>query len=164
VGHVSLADPVCPDLCGALTEAGRQVGARIRNGGTYLCIEGPQFSTRAESNLYRSWKVDVISMTAMQEARLAREAELCYAILVLVTDYDCWHESVQAVDVSEILRVMRANVESAQKAVINLARRVAKRERTCACGSSLKDSIITDRAAIPKERIEALRPIIGKYV
>ncbi len=116
VGHVSLADPVCADLSRDLANAGRASGAKIHEGGTYLCIEGPQFSTRAESNLYRSWGVDVISMTAMQEARLAREAELCYAVIALVTDYDCWHESVAAVDIAEILRVMRLNVELAQKA------------------------------------------------
>src|SRR6202030_616467 len=111
-------------------------GAKIHDGGTYLCVEGPQFSTRAESNLYRSWGVDVISMTAMQEARLAREAELCYAVLVLVTDYDCWHESVAAVDIGEILRVMRLNVELAQHAVMTLARTLGIRERTCMCAHS----------------------------
>src|SRR5271154_218398 len=110
VAHVSLADPVCADLARDLTAASRQAGATTHDGGTYLCIEGPQFSSRAESNLYRSWGVDVISMTAMQEARLAKEAELCYATLVLVTDYDCWHQSVKAVDIGEILRVMRLNV------------------------------------------------------
>src|SRR5208337_5683130 len=114
VVHVSLADPVCRELGRALSEAGRAAGGNIREGGTYICIEGPQFSTRAESNLYRNWGVDVIGMTAMQEARLAREAELCYATLVLVTDYDCWHQSVQAVDIAEILRVMTMNVELAQ--------------------------------------------------
>jgi 5'-methylthioadenosine phosphorylase len=103
-------------------------------------------------------------MTAMQEARLAREAELCYATLTLVTDYDCWHSSVQAVDIAEILRVMRLNVESAQKAVANLAPRLSGRNRTCGCGNSLKDSIITDRSMIPAEVITNLRPIIGKYL
>ena len=164
VAHVSLADPVCPHLSRDLLGAGRAAGATIHEGGTYLCIEGPQFSSRAESNLFRSWSVDVISMTAMQEARLAREAEFCYATLVLVTDYDCWHQSVKAVDIGEILRVMRANVELAQKAVANLARRVAGRERTCACGSALKDAIITDRSVIPPKRIAELRPIVGKYL
>jgi 5'-methylthioadenosine phosphorylase len=164
VAHVSLADPVCPDLARDLAAAAREASATIHEGGTYLCIEGPQFSTRAESNLYRSWNVDVISMTAMQEARLAREAELCYATLVLVTDYDCWHQSVKAVDVADILRVMNANVELAQKAVVNVAKAVAKRDRTCACGSSLKNAIITDRSVIPPKRIAELRPIIGKYL
>ncbi|HEX3409527.1 MAG TPA: S-methyl-5'-thioadenosine phosphorylase [Candidatus Binataceae bacterium] len=164
VAHVSLADPVCADLSRELVAAGRAAGAKIHDGGTYFCIEGPQFSTRAESKLYRSWGVDVISMTAMQEARLAREAELCYAVLVLVTDYDCWHASVAAVDIGEILRVMRLNVDLAQQSVMNLSRTIGSRPRNCACGSSLKDAIITDRAAIPAETIAKLEPIIGKYI
>ena len=164
VGHVSLADPVCADLSSDLVKAARATGAKIHDGGVYLCIEGPQFSSRAESNIYRSWGVDVISMTAMQEARLAREAELCYAVLALVTDYDCWHQSVKAVDIGEILRVMRLNVEVAQKAVANVTQALAGRPRTCACGHALKDAIITDRAVIPRGTIERLRPIIGKYV
>jgi 5'-methylthioadenosine phosphorylase len=164
VAHVSLADPVCADLSRDLVAAGRKAGAKIHDGGTYLCIEGPQFSTHAESNLYRSWGVDVISMTAMQEARLAREAELCYAVLVLVTDYDCWHASVAAVDIGEILRVMKLNVDLAQHAVVNLARALGTRARMCACGNSLKDAIITDRASIPAETAAKLEPIIGKYI
>jgi 5'-methylthioadenosine phosphorylase len=162
VGHVSMADPVCSSLSHALTEAGKAAGADIRQGGTYLCIEGPQFSTRAESKLYRSWGVDVISMTAMQEARLAREAELCYAALVLVTDYDCWHQSVAAVDIAEILRVTKLNVELAQKTVLNLAR--ALPARSCPCASALKDAIVTDRSVIPPKLPADLRPIIGKYL
>ena len=164
VAHVSLADPVCADLSRDLVEAGRASGAKLHDGGTYFCIEGPQFSTRAESNLYRSWGVDVISMTAMHEARLAREAELCYAVLVLVTDYDCWHESVAVVDIGEILRVMRLNVELAQRAVMTLARTLGTRSRTCPCADSLKDAIITDRAAIRPETAAKLEPIIGKYI
>ncbi|MFZ0887817.1 MAG: S-methyl-5'-thioadenosine phosphorylase [Candidatus Binataceae bacterium] len=164
VVHVSLADPVCGELGRALAEAGRAAGAEIRAGGTYLCIEGPQFSTRAESNLYRSWGVDVISMTAMQEARLAREAELCYAVLVLVTDYDCWHQSVKAVEIAEILRVLKSNVEVAQKTFVNLARALAGMERRCACADALRDTIITDHALIPPRLAADLRPILGKYL
>ncbi len=164
VAHVSLADPVCAEFSRELAAAGRAAGAPIHEGGAYLCIEGPQFSTRAESNLYRSWGADVISMTAMQEARLAREAEFCYAALVLVTDYDCWHSSVRAVEIGEILRVMRLNVELAQKAVKNLAERLARRTRGCACASALKDAIITDHAVMPPGRVSDLRPIIGKYL
>jgi 5'-methylthioadenosine phosphorylase len=164
VGHVSLADPVCADLSRDLVKAARATGAKIHDGGVYLCIEGPQFSSRAESNIYRSWGVDVISMTAMQEARLAREAELCYAVLALVTDYDCWHQSVKAVDIGEILRVMRLNVEVAQKAVANVTQALAGRRRTCACGHALRDAIITDRAVIPRATLNRLRVIIGKYV
>ena len=164
VGHVSLADPVCKDLSLMLVEASRTAGARVHEGGTYLCIEGPQFSTRAESRLYRTWDVDVISMTAMQEARLAREAELCYAVLTLVTDYDCWHESVAAVDIGEILRVMRLNVDKAQRAVVNLAHTVGTRVRDCTCGSALANAIITERSLLPPETAAKLNPIIGKYL
>jgi 5'-methylthioadenosine phosphorylase len=164
VAHVSLADPVCADLSNDLLVAARSAGVKVHENATYLCIEGPQFSTRAESKLFRSWGVDVISMTAMQEARLAREAELCYAVLTLVTDYDCWHESVGAVDIGEILRVMRLNVATAQKAIFNLAEGLPKRTRGCACGRALEGAIITDRQVMPPETIARLRPIIGKYL
>jgi 5'-methylthioadenosine phosphorylase len=164
VVHVSLADPVCPDLSGELAAAARAAGTTVHERGTYLCIEGPQFSTRAESHLYRQWGADVISMTAMQEARLAREAELCYAVLTLVTDFDCWHQSVAAVDIGEILRVMRLNVDHAQRAVANLARALDGRPRKCACVHALKDTLITDRAAIPDNLKNDLKPLIGKYL
>ncbi len=164
VVHVSLADPVCANLASDLTNAAKTGGAAIHNGGTYLCMEGPQFSTRAESNLYRSWGASVISMTAMQEARLAREAEMCYAALVLVTDYDCWHETAAAVDIGAILRVMKANVDKAQSAVSALAHTLGHRPRTCACQDALKNTIITDRAAIPQRLIDDLRPLVGKYL
>jgi len=164
VVHVSLADPVCPQLASALTGAARAAGARVHQVGTYLCIEGPQFSSRAESRMYRTWNADVISMTAMQEVRLAREAELCYAVLTLVTDYDCWHQSVAAVDIGEVLRVMRINVETAQKAVAGLAHAIAGSERTCACANALQGTIITDPSVMPPKLVEELRPLIGKYV
>lgn len=164
VGHVSLADPVCGDLRRDLVNAGRAAGGTIHDGGTYICIEGPQFSTRAESNLYRAWGVDVISMTAMQEARLAREAELCYATLALVTDYDCWRPSVGAVDIAEILRVMRQNVERAQQIIVHLAKEIRAHERSCRCAHALQNGIITDRKAIPAKMLEDLHPIIGKYL
>ncbi|MGH7781837.1 MAG: S-methyl-5'-thioadenosine phosphorylase [Candidatus Binataceae bacterium] len=164
VAHVSLANPVCSDLARDLADAGRSVDPTLHEGGTYVCIEGPQFSTRSESNLFRSWKADVISMTAMQEARLAREAELCYAVLALVTDYDCWHASVAAVDIGEILRVMRANVEKAQAAVARLAGLIAKRERACACGNALAGTIITDPAVIPPKTKRELGLLAGKYL
>jgi 5'-methylthioadenosine phosphorylase len=164
VAHVSLAGPVCTDLHQILADGGRTAGGKVHERGVYLCIEGPQFSTRAESNLYRAWGVDVISMTAMQEARLAREAEMCYATLALVTDYDCWHEIAGPVDIGEILRVMRLNVEKAQSAVANVAKALAGKPRICGCGEALKGGIITDRQAIPANVIENLRPIIGKYL
>jgi 5'-methylthioadenosine phosphorylase len=164
VGHVSLADPVCADLSRDLVDAARAVGAKVHAGGTYLCIEGPQFSTRAESRLYRSWGVDVISMTAMQEARLAREAELCYAVMALVTDYDCWHQELGEVDVPSMLRVLSENVTVAQRTVAKLAPILAAAPRTCACGSALKDAIITDRSMIPRKTAADLNLIIGKYL
>jgi 5'-methylthioadenosine phosphorylase len=164
VVHVSLADPVCANLAKDLIAATRSGEATVHEGGTYLCMEGPQFSTRAESNLFRTFGASVISMTAMQEARLAREAEMCYATLALVTDYDCWHESVAAVDIGEILRVMKLNVDKAQSAVSALAHALGNRPRTCACESALKNTIITDRAAIPQRLIDDLRPLVGKYL
>ncbi|MGH7864439.1 MAG: S-methyl-5'-thioadenosine phosphorylase [Candidatus Binataceae bacterium] len=164
VAHVSLADPVCAGLASVLVAAGREAKATVHAGGTYLCIEGPQFSTRAESRIFRSWGVDVISMTAMQEARLAREAELCYAVLALVTDFDCWHESVAAVDITEILRVMRLNVEQAQTIVANLARALGAHQRKCACAQALNNAIITDRNLIAPKVAADLRLIIGKYL
>jgi 5'-methylthioadenosine phosphorylase len=164
VVHVSLADPVCAQLSRDLADAARSAGAKVHENTVYLCIEGPQFSTRAESNLYRSWGVDVISMTAMQEARLAREAELCYAVLALVTDYDCWHQSVGAVDIGEILRVMKLNVAVAQQAIGNLARLLPNRRRECGCTDALRGTIITERSIIPPETAARLRPIIGKYL
>jgi 5'-methylthioadenosine phosphorylase len=164
VGHVSLADPVCAPLSQALGEAARSTGATVKQGGTYFCIEGPQFSSRAESNLFRSWGVDVISMTAMQEARLAREAELCFATLVLVTDYDCWHQSVAAVDIGEILRVMKLNVEKAQAAIVALAGRLPSLERNCPCPHALAGAIITDPAVIPPQTAADLDLIVGKYL
>jgi 5'-methylthioadenosine phosphorylase len=164
VAHVSLADPVCAKLSSDLAAAANSAGAKVHENATYLCIEGPQFSTRAESHLYRSWGVDVISMTAMQEARLAREAELCYSVLALVTDYDCWHESVGAVDIGEILRVMRLNVAIAQRSIGNLAQALALGSRDCTCAEALKGAIITEPSMIPQERLMQLQPIVGKYL
>jgi 5'-methylthioadenosine phosphorylase len=164
VVHVSLADPVCANLARDLASAARTGRTTIHEKGTYLCMEGPQFSTRAESHLYRTFGASVISMSAMQEARLAREAEMCYAALVLVTDYDCWHETAAAVDIGEILRVMKANVDKAQDAVAALAHTLGSRERNCICKDALKNTIITDRAAIPQRLIDDLRPLVGKYL
>ena len=164
VVHVSLADPVCANLASALAKASREDGVVIHEGGTYICMEGPQLSTRAESNLYRSFGASVISMTAMQEARLAREAEMCYATLVLVTDYDCWHQSVAAVDIGEILRVMRLNVDKAQRAVARLAHALGNQARTCGCEHALEGTIITERKVIAQSVIDNLRPLVGKYL
>ena len=164
VAHVSFADPTCPVLSGMLFAAGQAVGARIHQGGTYLCIEGPQFSTRAESRIYRSWGVDVIGMTNLQEAKLCREAEICYATLALVTDYDVWHETEEDVSVEAVVAVLKQNAETA-KAIIKAAVGSFPRGREgCPCPIALRDAIITARDAIPAQVRERLRPIIGKYV
>jgi len=164
VAHVSFADPTCSVLGELLFAAGQSVGARMHLGGTYLCIEGPQFSTRAESRIYRSWGVDVIGMTNLQEAKLCREAEICYATLALVTDYDVWHETEQDVSVEAVVAILKQNAETA-KAIIKatVASFPASREG-CSCGNAMHDAIITARDIITADIPELLRPIIGKYV
>jgi len=164
VGHVSFADPICTATAQAMADVARDAGARVHVGGTYICIEGPQFSTRAESNLYRSWGVDVIGMTNLQEAKLAREAEICYATMALVTDYDCWHASAEAVSVEQVIGYLRANAEMAQTVLRHAIPRVAARTRDCACASAMQYAVITDPAAVPAKRREELAPLIGKYV
>ena len=163
VAHVSLADPTCPVLGEVLYRAGTQVGARMHRGGTYLCIEGPQFSTRAESRIYRGWGVDVIGMTNLQEAKLAREAEICYATMALVTDYDVWHETEDDVSVESVVAVLRQNVRTA-RVVLREAVRMIPPARTCVCGHALQDAIITARDRIPAEVKRDLAPIVGKYL
>jgi 5'-methylthioadenosine phosphorylase len=164
VGHVAFADPICTAVADIMGGVSRDAGARVHIGGTYLCMEGPQFSTRAESNLYRTWGVDVIGMTNLQEAKLAREAEICYATMALVTDYDCWHESEDDVTVEAILGYLHANAEMAQKILRKSVARVAARTRDCGCANALQYAIITDPAAIPEKVKQDLAPIIGKYV
>jgi len=164
VGHVTFADPMCGAISDALYESAREQGATAYRGGTYVCMEGPQFSTRAESKLYRTWGVDVIGMTNLQEAKLAREAEICYATMALVTDYDCWHESEEDVTVEAILAVLRSNAEMAQKILRATVPRVAQRTRDCACANALQYAIVTDRALIPQKVKDDLAPIIGKYI
>lgn len=163
VAHVGFADPVCPDLSRILYESGRALNIPIHKGGTYICIEGPQFSTRAESMIYRSWGVDVIGMTNLPEAKLAREAEICYATLALATDYDCWHETEEDVTVEAILETLHRNVANA-KAIIKEAVRRIKNERACLCATALKDAIVTAKEGIPEETRRTLEPIIGRYI
>lgn len=159
VGHVSMADPVCGHLAGHLADAARRVAPNIvHQGGTYVCIEGPQFSSRAESHLYRSWNADVIGMTNMPEAKLAREACLCYATLALSTDYDCWHVSEEVVTVELVLAVMKKNIAAAQAAVRELAAHVPL-ERTCACRHALQGAVMSDPRQLPeatREKLELL--------
>ncbi len=163
VAHIPFADPFCPVVAGALFAAAQRVGATVHRGGTYVCMEGPQFSTRAESLLYRQWGAAVIGMTALQEAKLAREAEICFATLALATDYDCWHETEADVAIADILRILQENVATAQR-VIGEAVRQLQPPRTCACAGALQNAIITDRASIPAGVRQDLDLIIGKYV
>jgi 5'-methylthioadenosine phosphorylase len=163
VAHVSLADPFCRDLSSVLASAANSEGANVHAGGTYLCMEGPQFSTRAESHLYRSWGAHVIGMTNLQEAKLAREAEICFATLALATDYDCWNESAGDVEIDHVLAVLKQNVDVAQRTIRRAVTQLSS-ARSCACASALKDAIITERARIPKKLRAELRPLIGKYL
>lgn len=162
VAHISFADPVCPQLARAAHNAAGQVGINSKLGGTYLCMEGPAFSTRAESNIYRSWGMDVIGMTNLTEAKLAREAEICYVTIAMVTDYDCWHQEHDAVTVEQIISNLNKNSENACKLVRQIAGTLDE-ERTCKCGSALKHAIITDRALISSEAKQKLGLLIGKY-
>lgn len=163
VAHVSLADPFCRELSSVLVHAAASEGAAVHAGGTYVCMEGPQFSTRAESHLYRSWGAHVIGMTNLQEAKLAREAEICFGTLALATDYDCWNEQAGDVEIEHVLGVLKRNVDLAQRTIRRAVAELGQ-ERSCACRSALKDAIITERSRIPKKVKTALRPIIGKYL
>jgi 5'-methylthioadenosine phosphorylase len=162
VAHVSFADPVCPQLSGIVTDACNAAGVTAKRGGTYLCMEGPQFSTKAESNVYRSWGMDVIGMTNLQEAKLAREAEICYVTAAMVTDYDCWHPDHDAVTVNEIIGNLVKNAENASKVVAEAVARMP-RERDCKCGSALAHAILTDRALVPETTRKKLGLIVAKY-
>ena len=165
VAHVSLAKPICPRLIDVFADAAGAAGATVHKGGTYVCMEGPQFSTRAESEIYRSHGVDVIGMTNLQEARLAREAEICYAALAMITDYDCWHETEEAVSGEAVMEVVRQNAKMSQEVVREVLKRLPDGAgRSCPCPTALAMSLITERAMIPRQTIENLRPIIGKYI
>jgi len=163
VAHISFADPVCPQLSETVYRACRQVGVRVKKGGTYLCMEGPAFSTKAESNVYRAWGMDVIGMTNLQEAKLAREAEICYVTLAMVTDYDCWHPDHDAVTVSDIITNLNWNAENAAK-VVTAAVASMPNVRECRCGSALTHAIITDRNLIGEAARQKLGLLIGKYL
>ena len=163
VAHVSFADPICPELA-KIVEAGcRKAGVTAKHGGTYLCMEGPQFSTKAESNIYRSWGMDVIGMTNLQEAKLAREAEICYVTIAMVTDFDCWHPAHDSVTVNQIVAVLVKNAENACRVVRETVAAMPS-ERSCKCGSALGHAIITERDKIPAATREKLKLILGKYL
>jgi 5'-methylthioadenosine phosphorylase len=163
VGHVGFADPVCEHMAKALAAAAGRAGAKVHDGGTYVCIEGPQFSTRAESLLYRSWGVSVIGMTALPEAKLAREAELPYALLALATDYDCWHESEEDVSVEAVLAVMKKNVVAARRTLVELSRSLPDPSGSKA-SSALAAAIMTARERISPAAYERLGWLVGKYI
>jgi 5'-methylthioadenosine phosphorylase len=163
VAHVSFGDPVCATVAGTITAACRTEGVTAKPSGTYVCMEGPQFSTRAESNLYRSWGADVIGMTNLQEAKLAREAEICYATAAMVTDYDCWHEGHDAVTIDQIVAVLHQNAANACR-VVKAAVGAMPRERKCGCASALQYAILTSPDAIPTAARAKLDLLIGKYL
>jgi 5'-methylthioadenosine phosphorylase len=163
VAHISFAHPVCMQLARIALAAGREVGVNARLGGTYVCMEGPAFSTLAESKLYRSWGMDVIGMTNLQEAKLAREAEICYVTIAMVTDYDCWHPDHDAVTVNDIIANLTKNAEHAC-ALVAAAVRAMPDERECKCGSALAHALITDRKAIPEATRRKLELLVGKYL
>jgi 5'-methylthioadenosine phosphorylase len=163
VAHVGFGDPTCPEVGSAIVQSCREIGVTGKAGGTYICIEGPQFSTKSESNLYRSWGADVIGMTNLQEAKLAREAELCYATMAMVTDYDCWHPGHDAVTVEQIIKVLNTNAENAAR-VVKQTVALMPRERKCKCGSALQSAILTDPAKIPSATRQKLGLLLDKYL
>jgi 5'-methylthioadenosine phosphorylase len=163
VAHIAFADPICPDLAKTLDAACKKSGVTSKSGGTYLCMEGPQFSTKAESNVYRSWGMDVIGMTNLQEAKLAREAEICYVTVAMVTDYDCWHPHHDSVTVDQIITVLLKNAENAATVVRNAVASMPTK-RSCKCASALAHAILTDRDKIPAATREKLKLILDKYL
>ncbi|MGA2334061.1 MAG: S-methyl-5'-thioadenosine phosphorylase [Terriglobales bacterium] len=163
VAHIAFGDPVCSEMTKVVRGACQTVGVTAKRGGTYICMEGPQFSTKAESNVYRSWGADVIGMTNLQEAKLAREAEICYVTIAMVTDYDCWHPHHDSVTVEQILSVLAKNAENAAKVVTATVSAMPK-TRSCKCGSALANAILTDPAKIPAATKEKLQLILGKYL
>jgi 5'-methylthioadenosine phosphorylase len=163
VAHVSFAHPVCNGLGDVLQEACSAADVQVHRGGTYLCMEGPAFSSVAESNVYRSWGMDIIGMTNIQEAKLAREAEMCYATLALVTDYDCWHPGHDAVSVETVVEYLNKNVRNAQTIMKESIKRLRTVSRECKCGSALKNAIFTPREIWPEATTKKLDAIIKKY-
>jgi 5'-methylthioadenosine phosphorylase len=163
VAHIAFADPVCAELASVVESACKKAGVVGKRGGTYLCMEGPQFSTKAESNVYRGLQMDVIGMTNLQEAKLAREAEICYITVAMVTDYDCWHPHHDSVTVDQIVAVLIKNAENACK-VVRATVAQMPRTRSCKCGSALAHAILTDRTKIPASTKKNLKLIIGKYL
>ena len=163
VAHVSVAEPFCPDLSSLLYEAVVSAGGKVHNGGALITIEGPRFSTRAESNTFRSWGMSLINMSTAPEAFLAREAEICYSVMNHVTDYDVWHISEKPVTVEIVIEILNRNTELAQRAIRNLIKNLPL-QRGCLCKESLASALITHPDVIPSETVEKLRPLVGKYL
>ena len=163
VAHIAFADPICPELAKTVETACKKAGVVGKRGGTYLCMEGPQFSTKAESNVYRTWGMDVIGMTNLQEAKLAREAEICYVTVAMVTDYDCWHPHHDSVTVDQIVAVLLKNAENACKVVRETVAAMPE-GRSCKCAAALAHAILTDRDKIPAVTRQKLKLILGKYL
>jgi 5'-methylthioadenosine phosphorylase len=164
VAHVGFAHPFCHDLSHIAYDAAVAAGAKVHQGGTYVCMEGPQFSTRAESLLYRSWGMDIIGMTNLQEAKLAREAEICYATIALITDYDCWHPDHDSVTVEMIIANLTQNARTAQKVIAGAVGALSLEDRKCSCANALATAIVTHGDAVPAQIKKDLAPIIGKYI
>jgi 5'-methylthioadenosine phosphorylase len=163
VAHITFGDPVCPELLGPLEAACTAAKVAVRPGGTYICMEGPAFSTKAESRVYRSWGMDVIGMTNLQEAKLAREAEICYATVAMVTDFDCWHPDHDSVTIQQVIEHLIHNSENAVKVLLAVLPRIPEK-RSCRCGSALEHSIITARDKIPPQTRQKLGLLIEKYL
>jgi len=163
VAHIGVADPFCPQTSRLLAEHTRAAGGTVHEGGAFVTIEGPRFSSKAESNVYRSWGLSLVGMTTAPEAYLAREAEMCYAVMAHVTDYDVWHESEQPVTVDTVIQRLNANLELAQQSILTLVPALAETPRTCACQHALASAIITDRASVPAKTIQRLKPLVAKY-
>jgi len=161
--HIAFADPVCPDLAELLYKNGDQARAGVHKGGTLLCIEGPAFSTKAESRVYRSWGMDIIGMTSLQEAKLAREAEICYAAMAMVTDYDCWHEGESEVTAQKVVQNLKINISTAKEIIRTVVPKIPEK-RACLCAQALENAIMTGSAVIPPETRQKLELLVGKYL
>ncbi len=163
VAHIAFADPVCPVLSGLVYQSALEAGAAVHKGATLLCIEGPAFSTRAESNVYRQWGMDIVGMTSLQEAKLAREAEICYTALALVTDFDSWHAEESAVTVETVVQNLGKNISTAKKIIQTVVPKIST-QRTCICATALQNAIMTDPVAIPPETRTKLALLVDKYL
>jgi 5'-methylthioadenosine phosphorylase len=163
VAHVGFDKPTCGQVSGVLADASVHCGVMVHRRGTYVCIEGPQFSTLAEANMHRQWRFEVVGMTNVTEAKLAREAEICYATIAMITDFDCWHPEHESVTASEIIATLVQNAENAQR-VLREAVRAMPEERNCKCGAALKHALVTDMKLVPKATKKKLDAIIGKYI